>query len=104
MATQSVTVVRLYVREGEHQLEKIMNLLHDDMQVLGATVFRGIAGFGPDGILRTASLVDLSLDLPLIVEFYGEPSSMETVIAELIHHLHLPHIVSWNATSHVPDV
>jgi PII-like signaling protein len=104
MATQSVTVVRLYVREGEHQLEKIMNLLHDDVQVLGATVFRGIAGFGPDGIIRTASLVDLSLDLPLIIEFYGSPSSMETVIGELTRQLHLLHVVSWNATSHVPDV
>jgi PII-like signaling protein len=103
MATQSVTVVRVYVRESEHQLEKIMKLLHDDEQVLGATVFRGIAGFGPDGIMRTASLVDLSLDLPLIVEFYGSPSSMETVIGGLIHQLHLPHIISWNAISHIAD-
>ena len=103
MATQSITVVRIYAREGEHQLDKIMEFLHDDQKVLGATVFRGIAGFGPDGIMRMASLVDLSLDLPLIVEFFGEPSLMEDVIRKLTHQLNLPHIVSWNAVSHAAE-
>ena len=100
MATQSVTVARVYLREGEHQLETIMKFLHENQKVLGATVFRGIAGFGPDGIIRTASLVDLSLDLPLIVEFYGEPSLMEETIGKLKQQLNLPHIVSWNAVSY----
>ncbi|MGR9087117.1 MAG: DUF190 domain-containing protein [Gammaproteobacteria bacterium] len=100
MATQSVTIVRIYLREGEHQLEKIMKFLHEGDQVQGATVYRGIAGFGPDGILRTASLVDLSLDLPLIVEFYGEPSLMEIAINKLTRQLQLPHVVSWTAVSH----
>jgi len=36
------------------------------------------------------------------VEFYGEPSQMERVIDKLIQQLHLPHIVSWPAFSHVP--
>jgi PII-like signaling protein len=100
MATQSVTVVRIYLREGEHQLNNVVKLLHDDKRVLGATVFQGITGFGPDGILRTASLIDLSLDLPLIVEFYGEPTKMKEVINKLAQQFHLPHIVSWDALSH----
>lgn len=103
MATQPVTVARIYLREGEHQLEKIMKFLHDDERVLGATVFRGIAGFGPDGIIRTASLVDLSLDLPLIVEFYGEPALMEIIISELTQKWRLPHIISWMAVNYAPD-
>jgi PII-like signaling protein len=102
MATQSVTVARIYLREGEHQQKKIMKLLHDDGRVMGATVFQGVAGFGADGVMRTASLVDLSLDLPLVVEFYGETSQMESVIDKLNQQLHLPHIVSWPAFSHVP--
>lgn len=104
MATQSVTVVRIYLREGEHHIEQIMKLLHDEEKVLGATVFRGIAGFGPDGVIRTASLVDLSLDLPIIVEFYGEPIRMEAVINILTRQLHLPHLVSWTAVSYAPDI
>lgn len=101
MAAQSVTIVRVYLREGEHQQHGVMKLLHDDKRVQGATVFRGSSGFGPDGVLRTSSLVDLSLDLPLVVEFYGEPAQMEAVIDKLIQHLHLPHIVSWAGVSHV---
>ncbi|MFZ2171954.1 MAG: DUF190 domain-containing protein [Methylococcaceae bacterium] len=104
MATQSVTVVRIYLREGEHQIKNIMKFLHNEEKILGATVFRGVAGFGPDGVIRTASLVDLSLDLPLIVEFYGEPIQMKLVINNLIQQLHLPHIISWPAESHVPGV
>jgi PII-like signaling protein len=102
MATQSITVVRVYVREGEHQLQKIIRFLQDE-QVLGATVLRGITGFGPNGILRTDSLIDLSLDLPLIVEFYGDSIQMEIVIDKLNQQLHLPHIVSWSAVSHASD-
>ena len=63
MATDSVTVVRIYVREGEHATAKIMALLLR-AKVAGATVFRGSAGFGPDGALHTSSLMSLSLDLP----------------------------------------
>lgn len=34
----------------------------------GATVFRGTAGFGAKSILHTAHLLDLSSDLPIVVE------------------------------------
>jgi PII-like signaling protein len=34
----------------------------------GATVWRGIMGFGPTSCIRTAKILDLSADLPIIVE------------------------------------
>ena len=34
----------------------------------GATVWRGIMGFGPTSLIRTARILDLSTDLPIIVE------------------------------------
>ena len=34
----------------------------------GATVLRGIAGFGASSVIHTTSLVDLSADLPIVVE------------------------------------
>ena len=37
--------------------------------VSGATVTRGIAGFGADHRLQTANLVDLAVRLPVKVEF-----------------------------------
>ena len=34
----------------------------------GATVFRGIAGFGAHSVLHTANLLRLSQDLPIVIE------------------------------------
>ncbi len=34
----------------------------------GATVLRGVAGFGPRSILHTAGILKLSADLPLVIE------------------------------------
>lgn len=96
MATDSVTVVRIYVRESEHATAKIMALLLR-AKVAGATVFRGSAGFGPDGALHTSSLMSLSLDLPEVVEFYDIPERVSTVLDELRSELSLPHVISWTA-------
>lgn len=104
MATQSITVARIYLREGEHLLGKIVDLLHDEEKVLGITVFQGIMGFGPDGTLRTSHLLTLSLDLPLVIEFYDLPERVESVINHLQAHMGLSHIVSWPAISHIRDL
>lgn len=58
------------------------------------TVFRGISGFGVDGKIRTASLVDFSLDLPLIVEFYDQPERVKQVIAGLMKRTQLAHVIT----------
>ncbi|RYU56708.1 DUF190 domain-containing protein [Methylolobus aquaticus] len=97
MATQSVTVARIYTREGEHLLAEIIRYLHDNAKVAGVTVMRGLSGFGPDGKVHTASLMDLSMDLPLVVEFYDSPERVESIIAELERRLSLPHVVTWPA-------
>ncbi|GAB6046622.1 DUF190 domain-containing protein [Methyloparacoccus murrellii] len=100
MATHAVTVARIYLREGEHRLAKVLDFLHAQEKVAGVTVLRGIAGFGPDGRLHTASLVDLSLDLPLIVEFYDEPERVAAILGRLEDIIPLPHVISWQATLH----
>ena len=42
-------MVRLYCTEGEGNLKKMLSRLHNDFGVRGATVFRGVAGFGASG-------------------------------------------------------
>ena len=101
MVTQAVTVARIYLREGEHMLPKIIRFLHDEEKVSGVTVLRGIAGFSADGKVHTSSLVDLSMDLPIIVEFYDEPGRVDAVVRQLVEKMGLPHIVTWPATSHI---
>jgi uncharacterized protein len=34
----------------------------------GATAWRGITGYGPTSRIRTAKILDLSVDMPLIIE------------------------------------
>ncbi|BBA35093.1 uncharacterized protein sS8_3150 [Methylocaldum marinum] len=103
MACQQVTVARIYLHESEHLLSKLMKFLHDEEMVAGVTVLRGMTGFGRDGKIHTASLVDLSLDLPLVVEFYDEPDRVETVIRELLRRMDLSHVVTWSGVRHLKE-
>lgn len=100
MAHQQVAIARIYLREGEHLLAKLIKFLHDEEKVSGVTVLRAISGFSTDGKMRTSSLIDLSLDLPLVVEFYDDPVRVEAVLDKLTERMNLPHIISWPAMSH----
>lgn len=98
MSTTDVTVVRLYLHEEKEILNKVMKVLQDNVR--GVTVFRGIAGFGDHGELHTASLIDLSLDLPLVVEFFEESEKVAQLIEELNVFDEVHHILSWPANVH----
>jgi len=43
----------------------------------GATVIRGIQGFGSHSRIHAAKILDLSVELPLIVEIVGQPEEIE---------------------------
>ena len=49
----------------------------------GATVFRGIMGFGASARLRTDRLEILSLDLPIVIECVDTAEKVEAILAEL---------------------
>ena len=49
----------------------------------GATVFRGIEGFGQHRHLHTARLVDVSDDLPMIVEFIDSAETIQRFLPQL---------------------
>jgi hypothetical protein len=46
----------------------------------GATVFHGVAGFGPSSVIHTSSLVDLSADLPVLIEVVDDDAHVEKLI------------------------
>lgn len=103
MKARSVTWVRIYLREGKHILDKLVKSLHEEHRVAGLTVLRGVLGFGGDGHLHSASLLDLSLDLPLVVEFFEEPKRAERVVADLLERFPLTHILCIPSVSHEKD-
>lgn len=46
----------------------------------GATVFHGVAGFGPSSVIHTSSLVELSADLPVLIEVVDDDAHVEKLI------------------------
>lgn len=104
MTTQSVTIARIYLREGEHLLGSIVDFLHDEEKVSGITVLQGVMGFDQDGTIRTSHLLTLSLDSPLVIEFYDLPERVESIINHLQANMGLSHIVSWAAISHIKSL
>ncbi|WP_455235293.1 DUF190 domain-containing protein [Thiogranum longum] len=97
MIWETVTFVRVYLTEADRKLEPLLKRLHDTEKVRGVTVFRAVSGFGGSGIMHTSSLVDLSLDLPVTVEFFDRPEKVDAILEHLSDLVDAGHIVRWQA-------
>ncbi|KTD13251.1 DUF190 domain-containing protein [Legionella jamestowniensis] len=82
MKMVDVTVVRIYMVEGDETLTTVLNYLRKEIKICGLSIFRAISGCGETGT-HTASLLDLSFSLPLIVEFFDSPEKISTVLEHL---------------------
>jgi PII-like signaling protein len=98
MNTADITCVRIYLTEGEGRMTALLARLHDEEKVKGVTVFRGISGFGSSGKLHSSTLLDMSLDLPLVIEFFDTPDKVASILAHIQGDFDPGHIVSWRAT------
>lgn len=49
----------------------------------GATVLRGIAGFGAHSVYHTDKLLRLSMDLPLVVEVVDDQEKIDAIMPRL---------------------
>ena len=83
MKQHAVSMVRIYLSAAEGRLHHILDYLHDEADVSGWTVYRGISGYGQSGKVRTSSLAYLSLDLPITVEFFERPDKASAIIEHL---------------------
>jgi PII-like signaling protein len=97
MKAEEVTVVRVYLTEASGMLKSLLNYLHDESKVHGVTVFRGITGFGKSGRYHSSTLMDMSLDLPVVIEFFESPDRATAIIRHLSDRVEPGHIVYWNA-------
>lgn len=97
-----VTIVRIYLHEADHAhhkslVEEILNILQQQHEVRGVTVFRAVAGLDESGQVRASDLLRLVVNLPLVVEFFDEPKIVETVLTALDGLIPEGRIVCWNA-------
>ena len=97
MSETEVTIVRVYLHEAQAHMEDMLRYLHDDAKVRGVTVFRGISGFGVSGEMHSSKLLDMSLVLPVVVEFFDVPEKANEIITELNKTIKPGHMIYWSA-------
>ena len=68
--------------EGRPLYEAIVHLLRT-RGFAGATVFRGIMGFGASARVHTEKVLRLSLDLPIVVECVDTEERIQEILPEL---------------------
>ena len=81
------TLMRIHLGErdkyqGRPLYEAIVHLLRT-RGFAGATVFRGIMGFGASAGVHTEKVLRLSLDLPIVVECVDTEERIQEVLPEL---------------------
>jgi hypothetical protein len=70
------------VHEGRPLYQAIVETLRRQ-GLAGATVLRGIEGFGKSSRLHTAHILRLSEDLPIVIECVDTPEKVEAVLPAL---------------------
>lgn len=61
----------------------ILDLLHRE-GAAGCTVTRGHAGFGADRRVHTATILDVSTDLPMIITWIDTPARVEQLLPRVL--------------------
>jgi PII-like signaling protein len=68
----TAVLLRIFIGESDRYKGKplymhIVEMLKEE-GIAGATVFRGITGFGKNSVIHTTSILRLSTDLPILIE------------------------------------
>lgn len=81
------TLLRIFIGEADHHegkplYEAIVASLREN-GMAGATVLRGIEGFGANARLHTSRLLRSSEDLPIVVEVIDTHDRIQEILPEL---------------------
>jgi PII-like signaling protein len=76
--------VRIYVGERDHHGGQPLYtaIVHAARKagLGGATVVKGVEGFGARSVMHAARIVDMSSDLPIVVELVDEPDKIRQFV------------------------
>ncbi len=80
-------LLRIFVGEtdrvdGKLLYKKIVEICKDN-NVAGASVFRGIMGYGASSRIHSASLLTISEDLPIVIEIVDREDRIKKVLPEI---------------------
>jgi PII-like signaling protein len=81
------TLMRIHIGEadkwhGKPLHEAIIHLFRDE-HLLGATVLRGLGGYGSSSIYHAGKLLRLSQDLPMVIEVVEYAERIEKLLPRL---------------------
>lgn len=81
------TLMRVFIGESDKHQGKLLYeaLLHlfRTRGLAGATVLRGVAGFGASSTVHTEKVLRLSLDLPIVIEVVETEETIQAILPEL---------------------
>ncbi len=81
------TLMRIFIGESDkYQGRPLYEVLLERFRakgLAGATVLRGVAGFGASSKVHTEKVLRLSLDLPLIIEVVETEEAIQSVLPDL---------------------
>ncbi|MGE5172618.1 MAG: DUF190 domain-containing protein, partial [Betaproteobacteria bacterium] len=52
-------------------------------KIAGVSVFRGVAGYGSDGVFHTSKMLELSTSLPVKIEAVDSEEMIDTVLPDV---------------------
>jgi PII-like signaling protein len=81
---EEAVLLRIFIGEddryGRLPLYEAIVLKAREMGLAGATVLRGILGFGKSSHMHTAKILRLSMDLPMVIEIVDTREKVETFL------------------------
>jgi PII-like signaling protein len=80
-------LMRIHIGEGDKHghmplYEALVELFMKE-GFAGATVLRGVAGFGPHLVYHTSKLLDIAKDLPMVVEVVASEDKVNAVMPKI---------------------
>jgi hypothetical protein len=80
-------ILKIYIGEtdkwGHEPLYHALIKKFKKAGLAGATVLRGIEGFGLNSRIKTAHILQLSEDLPLVIEVVDQAEKLEKILPEV---------------------
>ena len=80
-------LLRIFIGETDKHhgrpLYEVIVQMARKMGLAGATVLRGVMGFGADSRMHTAKILRLSEDLPIVIEIVDKPERIAQLLPEI---------------------
>lgn len=80
-------LMRIYIGESDRWQRRLLSEALVDLfrenNFAGVTVLRGVAGFGAHSVIHTDRLLELSSDLPVIIEAVESREQIDLIMPEI---------------------